>query len=69
MSQRETKAFEILMRENSRMLLSYLNCVVQDVASVDDLFQETMVVAWRRLGDCDLSVPFGPWLRGIATRW
>lgn len=50
------------------MLLSYLNSVVRDGASVDDLFQETMVVAWRRLDDCDLSRPFGPWLRGIASR-
>lgn len=56
------------MRENSRMLLSYLNSVIRDGASVDDLFQETMVVAWRRLDDCDLSRPFGPWLRGIASR-
>ena len=27
-----------------------------------------MVVAWRRLDECDLSKPFGPWLRGIASR-
>lgn len=27
-----------------------------------------MLVAWKRLDDCDLSRPFGPWLRGIAHR-
>lgn len=66
--QRGRKAFEILARENSRMLFAYLNSVVDDKSAVDDLFQETLVVAWKRLDDCDLSRPFGPWLRGIATR-
>ncbi len=27
-----------------------------------------MLVAWRRLDECDLDRPFGPWLREIATR-
>ena len=68
MTTREMKAFEILARENSRMLTVYLRSLVDDEATVDDLFQETMVVAWRRLDECDLSLPFGPWLRGIASR-
>jgi RNA polymerase sigma-70 factor len=61
-------AFEILARENSRMLMVYLRSLVRDEAAVDDLFQEAMVVAWRRLDECDLERPFGPWLRGIASR-
>jgi RNA polymerase sigma-70 factor len=61
-------AFEILARENSRMLMVYLRSLVRDEAAVDDLFQEVLVVAWRRLGECDLDRPFGPWLRGIASR-
>ena len=32
-----------------------------------DLFQETMVVAWRRLDDFDHTRPFGPWLRGLPS--
>ncbi len=68
MDHRPRKAFEILARENSRMLTVYLRSLVNDEATIDDLFQETMVVAWRRLGECDLSRPFGPWLRGIASR-
>ncbi|MEM6364316.1 MAG: sigma-70 family RNA polymerase sigma factor [Planctomycetota bacterium] len=60
--------FEILVRENTRMLLVYLRSLVRDDATVDDLFQETLVVAWRRLDECDLDRPFGPWLRGIASR-
>ncbi len=69
MSERkENRAFEILAQENSRMLIAYLRCIVHNEAAIDDLFQETMVVAWRRLDDCDLSRPFGPWLRGIASK-
>jgi RNA polymerase sigma factor (sigma-70 family) len=50
------------------MLTVYLRSLVRDEVAVDDLFQETMVVAWRRLDECDLDRPFGPWLRGIASR-
>jgi len=47
------------------MLTVFLRSRVNDEAAVDDLFQETMLVAWKRLDDCDLSRPFGPWLRGL----
>ena len=46
----------------------YLRSFARDDAVVDDLFQEVMLVAWRRLDECDLDRPFGPWLRGIASR-
>lgn len=58
--------FEILVRENADMLSAYLHSSVDDESAVDDLFQETMIVAWKRLADFDRSRPFGPWLRGIA---
>jgi|TARA_X000001036_G_scaffold35425_1_gene28782 RNA polymerase sigma-70 factor (ECF subfamily) len=67
-SGREKRSFEILVRENTRILTVFLRSRVNDEAAVDDLFQETMLVAWKRLDDCDLSRPFGPWLRGIAHR-
>ena len=65
---RESKGFGMLVRENSRMLMVYLGSLINDEAAVDDLFQETMLVAWRRMDDCDLTREFGPWLRGIASR-
>lgn len=69
MSQQKTRlAFEILARENSRMLKVYLRSLLRDETAMDDLFQESMIVAWRRLDECDLDRPFGPWLRGIASR-
>lgn len=60
--------FEILMREHSQTLLAYIRSAVRDPGLVDDIWQETMIVAWRRLDDFDRSRPFGPWLRGIAAR-
>jgi RNA polymerase sigma-70 factor (ECF subfamily) len=60
--------FEILVRENADALTAFLRASVQDHAAADDLFQETMLVAWRRIGDYDRARPFGAWLRGIAKR-
>ncbi len=56
------------MRENARMLNAFLRSRIREQTVVDDLFQETMLVAWKRLPDFDLNRPFGPWLRGIAHR-
>ena len=50
------------------MLTAYLRSLIGDDSSVDDLFQQSMLVAWRRLPDYDRTRPFGPWLRGIAQR-
>jgi len=58
--------FEILAREHTDRLMSYLRATSIDASAADDIFQETMLRAWRRLGDYDHQRPFGPWLRGIA---
>jgi RNA polymerase sigma-70 factor (ECF subfamily) len=58
--------FEILVREHAEMLGAYLRTLVGADSSFDDVFQETMLVAWRRLADYDRTRPFAPWLRGIA---
>ena len=50
------------------MLTVYLHALLGSREGVDDLFQETMLVAWRRFADYDRSRPFGPWVRGIALR-
>jgi RNA polymerase sigma-70 factor (ECF subfamily) len=50
------------------MLTVYLRCTVRDPVLVDDLFQETMLTAWRNLNRFDRNRPFGPWLRGIAAK-
>lgn len=60
--------FEILIRENTDMLVAFLRAGVRDSHAVDDLYQETVLTAWRRLGDYDRDKPFGPWLRGIGGK-
>ena len=41
---------------------------MRDQYAVDDLYQETVLAAWKRLDDYDRDKPFGPWLRGIAGK-
>jgi RNA polymerase sigma-70 factor len=62
------EVFEILVKEHTGMLLAFLRASVRDSTAVEDLFQETMLVAWRRLGDFDRDRSFGAWLRGIASK-
>ena len=65
----DTKSlFEILIRENSEMLTAYIRTGVRDSHAVDDLFQETVLTAWKRLDAYDRERPIGPWLRGIAGK-
>ena len=64
-----TKAlFEKLVRENANMLIAYIRSIARNDASADDVFQDTMLTAWRRLDDYDEGRPFGFRLRGIAAR-
>lgn len=65
MTQAKT-VFEVLMYENADMLLAFLRASVRDQHAVEDIFQETMVVAWRRMEQFDRNRSFGKWLRGIA---
>ena len=60
--------FEILVRENADSLTAFLRAAVEDQAAADDLFQDTMVIAWQKIGQYDRARPFGAWLRGIAKR-
>jgi RNA polymerase sigma factor (sigma-70 family) len=60
--------FEILVRENQAMLMTYLRAIVRNQSVIEDLFQETMLTAWQKLDEYDRTLPFGPWLRGIASK-
>ena len=48
------------------MILAFIRTMVADQTAVDDVYQETMLSAWRTLDRFDRDRPFGPWLRGIA---
>lgn len=60
--------FEALVREHADMLTVFLRSALGNGPDVDDIFQETLIVAWRRLDEFDQTRPFAPWLRGIAKR-
>jgi RNA polymerase sigma-70 factor (ECF subfamily) len=65
----DTKSlFEILIRENTDMLVAYIRAGIRDEHAVDDLYQETVLTAWKRLDDYEREKPIGPWLRGIAGK-
>ncbi|MGH7242732.1 MAG: RNA polymerase sigma factor [Phycisphaerales bacterium] len=70
MPQRSTEEslaeFEQLARLHAEMLSAYLRSLLGSSSQLDDLFQEVMVVAWRRMKDFDRERPFDAWLRGIA---
>lgn len=60
------KAYTILVQEHTPMLLAYIRALGPSATAVDDIFQETMVTAWRRIDTFDTSKPFSAWIRGIA---
>lgn len=60
------KVFEILVREHADRLMAFACAVCRDRAAAEDLFQETLLRAWRGLDGYDQARPFGAWLRGIA---
>lgn len=68
MTSSQKSLFEALAREHVPALDLFLRSGLRDNAEVDDVVQETLITAWRRLDDFDPSRPFGPWLRGIARR-
>ncbi len=62
----ELKLFEALAREHSELLYTYIASCVGRTSLADDVYQDTLVTAWRRIRDFDQTRPFGAWLRGIA---
>jgi RNA polymerase sigma-70 factor len=68
MGQRDREVFSVLVREHMDMLLTYVRSLVHDAAMVEDIFQETMLVAWRRFDEYDQDRPLAHWLRGIARK-
>jgi RNA polymerase sigma-70 factor (ECF subfamily) len=58
--------FEIIIRQHSEMLRTFIRSIAFDRELVDDVFQDTVVAAWRQIDSFDRTRPVGPWLRGIA---
>jgi len=61
-----TPPFEDLVREHQAGLRAFIRALGADEAFVDDLAQESFIVAYRRLDAFAAGTDFGRWLRGIA---
>lgn len=59
-------AFELIFREYHRMVTAYLYALVGNAEEALDLTQETFVVAYRKIKDCDPRKSLAAWLRSIA---
>ena len=60
--------FEVLVREHIGPVRALLLSAVRNAAIAEDLVQEAFLVAWANLDRYDRTLPFGPWVRGIASR-
>ncbi len=59
-------AFDILAEQYRPMLVAYLKSLVRDRDLAEDLTQEALMAAYRRLSGFRKGADFGAWLRGIA---
>jgi RNA polymerase sigma-70 factor, ECF subfamily len=60
-------AFEALFRLHWRRAHRAAYLVVHDAAGAEDIAQEALLAALRRLDSFDRSRPFGPWLHRIVV--
>lgn len=61
------KLFEALVRQHHRCLLAYGRVLAGgDGSRAEELVQDALVIAFRRLDDYDPSRDFGAWVRGIV---
>ncbi|MEM7312806.1 MAG: sigma-70 family RNA polymerase sigma factor [Planctomycetota bacterium] len=60
--------FEILAREHAPMVFAFLRAAGHQSNVAEDLLQEALIVAWKKIDTFDRKRPFGPWLRGIAGK-
>ena len=58
--------FEALVRDHSELLYVYITSCVGRTSLADEVHQDTLLTAWRRLRDFDQTRSFGAWIRGIA---
>ena len=59
------KAFEILVRERHRRLIAYSFSLVDNPTIAEDITQDALLTAYKRLADFDSSKNFPVWVRGI----
>lgn len=60
-------AFEELVRRTARLLYAHLYLKTADAHRAEDLVQETLLIAWRRIGALHDPKTFRAWLMTIAN--
>jgi RNA polymerase sigma-70 factor (ECF subfamily) len=63
----ETAAFDDLVGRFAKPMLNFFVRSLGKVDQAEDLWQQTFVTAFERLGTFDAARPFKPWLYGIAV--
>lgn len=60
-------AFEELFRQHQAEVRAWILRIVRDAAAADDLTIETFWRVWKSRAGFRVALPFGAWLRKIAT--
>ncbi len=58
--------FEVLAKQHEPMLMAYLLSLVSDYKLAEDIAQQTLLVAYRKINSLKDPAAFPAWLRGIA---
>ncbi|HXE42217.1 MAG TPA: sigma-70 family RNA polymerase sigma factor [Candidatus Baltobacteraceae bacterium] len=58
--------FEVLAKQHEPMLLAYLFSIVSDRKLAEDIAQQTLLIAYRKINSLKDPAAFPAWLRGIA---
>jgi RNA polymerase sigma-70 factor (ECF subfamily) len=66
--QGDLEAFESLFRQHQRAVYGWILRIVRDTGAAEDLTIETFWRIHRACGRFEVSRPFEPWARRIATR-
>jgi len=64
--QEDHERFTELLRVHHTQLFGYLYALVHDLNDVEDLYQETSVVLWRKFGEYREGTSFFHWARATA---
>ena len=58
--------FEVLAKQHEPMLMAYLHSLVADHKLAEDIAQQTLLIAYRKINTLREPAAFPAWLRGIA---
>jgi len=58
--------FEVLAKQHEPMLLAYVLSIVTDRKLAEDIAQQTLLIAYRKINSLEDPAAFPAWLRGIA---